>query len=182
MTSRISNTLESLACQILILTEKLIIQRLEVLQITIDLEQVGKGQEAAEKVKSKEGFALMQQIRAKLVQMIQVENELLAQRREEALATQRLSTMIDWSSTMIAIIIGSIVCWIVSRVIMKPIGEATNGIASSATEIASTVEEQERIASEQASFVNQTTTTMQELSDILLLPVPCSLTHLCLIQ
>lgn len=65
---------------------------------------------------------------------------------------------------MIAIIIGSIVCWIVSRVIMKPIGEATNGIASSATEIASTVEEQERIASEQASFVNQTTATMQELN------------------
>ncbi|MEY3867627.1 MAG: HAMP domain-containing methyl-accepting chemotaxis protein [Microcoleaceae cyanobacterium] len=57
--------------------------------------------------------------------------------------------------------------WFLSIAIAKPLDQALTGvinmIVSSSTEIASTVEEQERIASEQAASVNETTTTMDEL-------------------
>lgn len=58
-----------------------------------------------------------------------------------------------------AIILG----WFLSIAIAKPLVEVINMIVSSSTEIASTVEEQEQIASQQAASVNETTTTMDEL-------------------
>ncbi|OCQ99212.1 hypothetical protein BCD67_08570 [Oscillatoriales cyanobacterium USR001] len=62
-----------------------------------------------------------------------------------------------------AIILGRVL----SMAIAKPLDQALQGIinmiVSSSTEIGVTVEEQERIASEQATSVNQTTITMEEL-------------------
>lgn len=52
--------------------------------------------------------------------------------------------------------------WIASR-ITQAINDSVNAIASSSTEIAATIEEQERAASQQASAVHQTTTTIDEL-------------------
>jgi methyl-accepting chemotaxis protein len=67
-----------------------------------------------------------------------------------------LSTLL---SVGLAIPIG---LWIASR-ITQAINESVNAIASSSTEIAATIEEQERAASQQASAVHQTTTTIDEL-------------------
>lgn len=54
-----------------------------------------------------------------------------------------------------------------SRTIAKPLGnkisEIVSAVVSSSTEIATTIEQQERVAMQQASSVNQTTTTMDEL-------------------
>ncbi|WP_199248978.1 methyl-accepting chemotaxis protein [[Phormidium] sp. ETS-05] len=50
-----------------------------------------------------------------------------------------------------------------SREIARPLVGVINMISTSATEIAATVAQQERIASEPATSVNQTTTTMDEL-------------------
>lgn len=52
--------------------------------------------------------------------------------------------------------------WIASR-ITQAINESVSAIATSSTEIAATIEEQERAASQQASAVHQTTTTIDEL-------------------
>ncbi|WP_333122959.1 methyl-accepting chemotaxis protein [Microcoleus sp. Pol11C3] len=81
----------------------------------------------------------------------------------------------DSKNTQIAVFLGmtvgpltAILLGIVlSIAIAKPLDKALKGIinmiVSSSTEIAATIEQQERIAVEQAASVNQTTTTMDEL-------------------
>lgn len=55
------------------------------------------------------------------------------------------------------------VIWIISRSLNSKLKKTVNLLASSSSEISATVEEQERIASQQAASVNETTTTMDEL-------------------
>ncbi|MFM9268018.1 methyl-accepting chemotaxis protein [Tychonema sp. BBK16] len=61
------------------------------------------------------------------------------------------------------VILGAVIAWLVSSGIARNIDRAISSIATSSSEIAATVEEQERMASQQAASVNQTTTTMDEL-------------------
>ncbi|USR89997.1 methyl-accepting chemotaxis protein [Phormidium yuhuli AB48] len=52
--------------------------------------------------------------------------------------------------------------WVISR-ITRQMNDAASSVASSSMEIAATMEQQERTASQQAASVNETTTTMDEL-------------------
>jgi len=61
------------------------------------------------------------------------------------------------------LLLGALIAWLISSGIAATIDRAVSSIASSSTEIAATVEEQERMASQQAASINQTTTTMDEL-------------------
>ncbi|MEG4029782.1 MULTISPECIES: methyl-accepting chemotaxis protein [unclassified Microcoleus] len=61
------------------------------------------------------------------------------------------------------LVLGAVIAWLISSGIAQTIDRAISSIATSSTEIAATVEEQERMASQQAASVNQTTTTMDEL-------------------
>ncbi|MEG4067528.1 methyl-accepting chemotaxis protein [Microcoleus sp. Pol11C2] len=61
------------------------------------------------------------------------------------------------------LVLGAVIAWLISSGIAQTIDRAISSIAASSTEIAATVEEQERMASQQAASVNQTTTTMDEL-------------------
>jgi len=64
---------------------------------------------------------------------------------------------------LLGIAIALLAAFLISSGIAKTISEAVNAIASSATEIAATVEQQERTATQQSSYVHQTTTIMDEL-------------------
>lgn len=66
--------------------------------------------------------------------------------------------------TIITALIVSAIAAIIARQTTKSINHIVYNITSSTTEIASTVEQQERVATQQASSVNQTTSTMTELS------------------
>jgi len=82
----------------------------------------------------------------------------------------------DISKTQVSVLLGmtvgpltAIILGIaLSIAVAKPLDKALKGIinmiVSSSTEIAATIEQQERIAVQQAASVNQTTTTMDELS------------------
>ncbi|MEG4507320.1 methyl-accepting chemotaxis protein [Microcoleus sp. F6_B4] len=82
----------------------------------------------------------------------------------------------DISKTQVAVFLGMTVGPLIaiflgialSIAIAKPLDKALKGIinmiVSSSTEIAATIEQQERIAVQQAASVNQTTTTMDELA------------------
>ncbi|MCA1994990.1 MAG: methyl-accepting chemotaxis protein [Coleofasciculus sp. S288] len=59
------------------------------------------------------------------------------------------------------LILGGI--WKISENIKSRLKRAINTLATSSSEISTTIEEQERIASQQAASVNETTTTMDEL-------------------
>ncbi|MEG4503331.1 methyl-accepting chemotaxis protein [Microcoleus sp. F6_B4] len=61
------------------------------------------------------------------------------------------------------LVLGAVIAWLISSGIAQTIDRAISSIATSSTQIAATVEEQERMASQQAASVNQTTTTMDEL-------------------
>jgi len=72
-----------------------------------------------------------------------------------------VSTLVVGS--VLLVLFGAGMAWLISSGIVATIDRAISSIASSSTEIAATVEEQERMASQQAASVNQTTTTMDEL-------------------
>jgi len=72
-----------------------------------------------------------------------------------------VSTLVVGS--VLLVLFGAGIAWLISSGIVATIDRAISSIASSSTEIAATVEEQERMASQQAASVNQTTTTMDEL-------------------
>jgi methyl-accepting chemotaxis protein len=65
--------------------------------------------------------------------------------------------------TLLAIAVAITAAYLISSGISKMLTQASSAIASSSTEIATTVEQQERTISQQASSVTQTTTTMDEL-------------------
>ncbi len=61
------------------------------------------------------------------------------------------------------VLLGAVIAWLISSGIARTIDRAVSSIAISSSQIAATIEEQERMASQQAASVNQTTTTMDEL-------------------
>jgi methyl-accepting chemotaxis protein len=72
-----------------------------------------------------------------------------------------VSTLVVGS--VLLVLLGAGMAWLISSGIAGTIARAISSIASSSAQIAATVEEQERMASQQAASVNQTTTTMDEL-------------------
>ena len=64
---------------------------------------------------------------------------------------------------LLGIAIALLAAFLISSGIAKTISDAVNAIASSSTEIAATVEQQERAATQQSSYVHQTTIIMDEL-------------------
>ncbi|WP_434222801.1 methyl-accepting chemotaxis protein [Limnospira platensis CENA597] len=101
---------------------------------------------------------------AKLIeQMNSREQELVG--LNVASQTQALNNLLTsvWVSIGIAIIISIILgSWIIATIVQKITQEANN-IALAATEISTTIEEQERVAVQQAASVNETSTSMDEL-------------------
>ncbi|MDY7053526.1 methyl-accepting chemotaxis protein [Limnospira fusiformis] len=101
---------------------------------------------------------------AKLIdQMKSREAELVNMR--VASQSQALNNLLSsvWVSIGLAVIVSIILgSWIITTIVQKITQEANN-IALAATEIATTIEEQERVAVQQAASVNETSTSMDEL-------------------
>lgn len=91
---------------------------------------------------------------------------------EETLLDQQTTKAKEALAFLISsLVLGSVVlistdvvaAWLIASGVAKTIDRAVNAIATSSTEIAATIEQQERTASQQAASVNETTTTMDEL-------------------
>lgn len=131
---------------------------------TIALTQQGKHQDAMTLILSNKGKQIMDDIRAKVAEMKQVEARLLVERQQTAKQTVFLADLVSLGGTTIAILFGSLVLFFITREIVRPITEVANAISSSSNEIAATIEQQERTITQQAISVSETTTTMDELS------------------
>jgi len=138
-------------------------QKLDELAETISLKRAGKEPQLRALVLSNKGKIVMDEIRTKLAQMLNVEDALLVERTELAKQSEQLSAIFSIGGTVVAVVLGSFIVLFISDKIIRPINQVANTIASSSTEIAATVEEQERTATMQSSSVNQTTVTMDEL-------------------
>ncbi|NER40113.1 MAG: chemotaxis protein [Oscillatoria sp. SIO1A7] len=132
-------------------------------QRQLKLAQEGKIEEAVDIIREKQGKEYIDRFRILSIEFEKAQEKLL--KRETAEARNAIAFL----SLAVAIgIVGSIAAAItaaltISSSVVKTIEGSVSAIAASATEMAATVEEQERIAAQQAASINQTTTTMNEL-------------------
>ncbi|MEP6519167.1 methyl-accepting chemotaxis protein [Microcoleus vaginatus] len=93
------------------------------------------------------------------------ETELNIVKQKTKMTKEALSFLVSTLlvGSVLLVLFGAGLAWLISSGIAQTIDRAISSIAASSTEIAATVEEQERMASQQAASVNQTTTTMDEL-------------------
>ncbi|TAF34346.1 MAG: chemotaxis protein [Oscillatoriales cyanobacterium] len=93
------------------------------------------------------------------------ETELKIIKQETKITKAALSFLVSTLvfGSILLVLLGATVAWVISSGIAGTIDRAISSIASSSAQIAATVEEQERMASQQAISVNETTTTMDEL-------------------
>ncbi len=113
--------------------------------------------------KAQDGRALSNNVSDLLATMEELENEIVItdqQLQEEAL--QRLQFTLIAAATLSVILSVMIGTWIITKT-ARMMNQAAGDIASSASEIAASVEQQERTSSQQAASVSETTTTMDEL-------------------
>ncbi|MFB2894145.1 CHASE3 domain-containing protein [Aerosakkonemataceae cyanobacterium BLCC-F50] len=144
--------------------EELVRQKMDELATTIVLKNTNREKELRALVVSGKGKRIMDQIRANIELMIKQENALQAQRIEAAKQAEFLAQVVSIGGTVIAVLIGSFIVLFISRQIIQPINQVATAIATSSNEIATTIVQQERTAAQQATAVNQTTTTMDELN------------------
>ncbi|MCC3443831.1 MAG: CHASE3 domain-containing protein, partial [Microcoleus sp. PH2017_03_ELD_O_A] len=93
------------------------------------------------------------------------ETELKIIKQETKITKASLSFLVSTLvfGSILLLLLGATVAWLISSGIARTIDRTISSIASSSAQIAATVEEQERMASQQAVSVNETTTTMDEL-------------------
>ncbi|MFB2922965.1 methyl-accepting chemotaxis protein [Aerosakkonema funiforme] len=129
----------------------------------IELVKSGRMKEALQKYASTDRQNLNRQLEKVLDDFNQAEDFIQGKKNKESEAALSFLNMIVVLCTLMSAILAiPIGFWIASR-ITAAINESVNEIATSSTQIASTVEEQQRTANQQASAVHQTTTTMDEL-------------------
>lgn len=126
---------------------------------------VNGGQEAAAiaRWKASDGRRRSEEISRLLEAFESREQGIIEQRtvsNQEALRTLVLSVFVaTLSSAMLAVIIGLRI----ASGISQRMNQAASAVSSSSSEIAATIEQQERTATQQATSVHETTTTMDEL-------------------
>lgn len=129
----------------------------------IDLVDADKPAEAIEAWKQDGGRRTAEEVTAILDRMEMLEHDIM--KEDETLqnaALQRLQTTLvvaAIASVLLSTLIGT---WIVLKA-SRMMNQSAGMIASSANEIAASVEQQERTSSQQAASVSETTTTMDEL-------------------
>ena len=147
--------------------EPLIQQKFTELEETINLKKAGKEKEALSLVLSNKGKQVQDEIRAKLAEMGDAQDKLVAERQKATEQLQQLSSIVGWGGLILEIVAGLFVSYYVANyvvsLIIKPITNAAQEVASSSAGIANTVEKQERTVLDQTASVNETTGTIEEL-------------------
>ncbi|MBO3461605.1 methyl-accepting chemotaxis protein [Aetokthonos hydrillicola Thurmond2011] len=129
----------------------------------IALKKLGKDQEVLAVLQSKKGQQITDSLKAKLVQMNQQHQQILAQTKQASDQFQQFSTILDWGGWVVSVAAGISISFYVVRWIMQPINEAANAVSTSSTNIAATILQQERTIVQQSASVNQTTATVEQV-------------------
>lgn len=138
-------------------------QKIDELGETIQLKKDGKEQDLLELVKSRKGQIVMDNILINIADMLTIENKLMDQRLQQLSRAYRLANLVDFGAFAMVIFMGITTIIVINKIAVNPINQISSHIAVSASQIANSVEEQEEIAQQQASFINQTTTTANQL-------------------
>lgn len=123
----------------------------------------GRREEAVELWKVDDARTVSNDLKEALTKIVELQSEVVRESQDlQSDALERLQfTLIVAvvSSLVLSAMIGT---WIITKT-ARMMNEAAGDIASSASEIAASVEQQERTSSQQAASVSETTTTMDEL-------------------
>ncbi len=125
--------------------------------------QSGKMKEAMQIYTSNQRQTITNHLEEFLDTFNKAEDEIQQLKRQQSDQTLRSLILVVLITTLISIILALILGWIIAAQITTTIHESVNNIASTSTQIATAVEEQERTIDQQAAAVHQTTTTMDEL-------------------
>lgn len=106
----------------------------------------------------------MDDIRLEINRMIDEEQKLFSDRNQRYQVIQKSAEIINWGTFILVIASGSIISFIVVRVIMSPIQQVAQVIATSSAEIAVATEQHQRLADCQAVSTNQTTNAIEKIS------------------
>ncbi len=143
--------------------ESLFNQLSSINQELVDLVEQGKTQQAIQEWKVKDAREVIEQITTLMGEMNTTQENAVktnTQKQEEALNGLKLTVFL---ATAVSVLLSSLIGFWVIRRTSHQMTESAGAIASSTTEIAATIEQQERIANQQAVSVNETTTTIDEL-------------------
>ncbi|MFN6478161.1 methyl-accepting chemotaxis protein [Nostoc sp. DedQUE07] len=144
--------------------EELVNKQLVFEEILIEKVNQGKVKEAIETWSKGNARTLVQDVVDMIEQMQEREDRTFAtaaKQQQEALNALKFTVILaSGLSLVVSVLIG---IWVISRT-SRQMNASAGAIATSTTEIATTIEQQERATIQQATSVNQTTTTMDELA------------------
>jgi CHASE3 domain sensor protein len=132
----------------------------------IDLRKEGTEEslkKAAARTAAGVGPELFREMRDRVEEAVRNSELPLEESRQKDSKAKSAVLLIVFLGTGIGAAIAMVAALFISSGIVRSINEAVAAITTSSTEIASTVEEHERTATQQSSAVNETTTTMDEL-------------------
>lgn len=138
-------------------------QQINLNQRLIDLVDTGQTEQAINTWETENALQSSTQLTAIMAEMVALEDEITAEAESlQTAALQRLQfTLI--TSALISVVLSTVIgAWIVIKA-SRLMNQSAGIIASSANEIAASIEQQERTSSQQAASVSETTTTMDEL-------------------
>lgn len=128
----------------------------------IQLKKSGEDEKVLVLVAGK-GKQLMTDIRLVAKEIESIENKLLNERQAAMEQSLRTSIIIAFVAVFCAIIIGWFIFRFLGNNVIRPIETVAVEMDNIASQVAATVEEHERISVRQATSVNETTATMDEL-------------------
>jgi methyl-accepting chemotaxis protein len=132
-------------------------------QEIVKLVESGKKDEAIKRFQQGRSRDLLQETEKVREEFEQDQGRIATGLLEDVKQSATIVQIVAGLGTLITVIISLIIAYILASTIVKAIQEASDSVSSSAKDITSTVNQQERIVFEQSASVGQTTTTMQEL-------------------
>jgi methyl-accepting chemotaxis protein len=131
----------------------------EVADQIITLSKAGQTEQATELVTT----IILDEMDTTVRGILEQEIAALEEKKLEGEATKQFLLQLEVVSVAIATAITAFVGFLIASGISRKVQQSVSDITTSSNEIATTVEEQERAAHQQAASVNETTTTMDEL-------------------
>lgn len=144
--------------------EELSDAKFDELATTIQLKRNGQDEELRALILSEQGKVIMDEIRQLTDEMLAIEEELLAEREAANAAAAALATTVTIVGTSLVLLMGLGILIFIHWQVIRPINQVATDLATSSNELAATVQQQEQAASQQASSVTQTSSTIEELS------------------
>ena len=109
-------------------------------------------------------YEVIDPLTAKIQELIDLQLEVAQQERVEAASIYQWTRAVFWVLLVSAVILASPLGYFLSRMVTAALKDTIDKVAAATMEIASATEEHERVASQQAASVQETTTTMDQLS------------------